>query len=208
VSPSAHQVRRATVEDLPALWQLWGAAGLPAKELEKRFTEFQVAANASGQVVAALGLQIAGQHGKLHGEVISAADQADELRALLWNRVLMVAKNHGLARLWTQESAPYWHQNGFVAAGPDALAKLPPALGAPGGAWLSLQLKEESVTQAPSLESEFALFQEASKQETQRMLQQAKTLKLVAAVVAIFVLLLILFAGYLFFRAKGGGLPK
>jgi N-acetylglutamate synthase-like GNAT family acetyltransferase len=208
VSQSAYQVRRATVEDLQTLWQLWGAAGLPTKDLEKRFTEFQVAATAAGQVVAALGLQISGPHGKLHGEVISAADHADELRALLWNRVLMVAKNHGLARLWTQETAPYWHQNGFVAAGPEALAKLPPALGAPGGAWLSLQLKEEAITQAPSLENEFALFQEASKQETARMMQQAKTLKLVAAVVAVFVVLLVLVAGYLFMKARGGPLPK
>ena len=43
--PQLH-IRRATVDDLPALRSLWAAARLPADELENRLTEFQVVEDA------------------------------------------------------------------------------------------------------------------------------------------------------------------
>ena len=65
------QVRRATVEDLPKLVPLWQAEQLPWAGLEKRFKEFQVVEMPDGEVVAAVGLEIAGTEGRLHSEVFA-----------------------------------------------------------------------------------------------------------------------------------------
>jgi len=42
MSSSSLNIRRATVDDLPALKTMWLAAGLPAAELKERLTEFHV----------------------------------------------------------------------------------------------------------------------------------------------------------------------
>src|SRR5947207_1815499 len=111
---NVYQVRRATVDDLPQLIVLRKAAHLPATDLEKRFTEFQVVENAEGKLAAAIGLQISQQQGLLHSEMVLDFSLADKLRPRLWERVEKVAANHGLFRVWTQETAPYWKQTGFV----------------------------------------------------------------------------------------------
>src|SRR5712671_5721123 len=120
------QVRRATIEDLPKLAQLWRQENLPAQDLEKQFKEFQVVEGAGGELAAAVGLQVAGLEARLHSEVFAHAEQADALRELLWERAQVVAQNHGLVRLWTQFSTPFWNHSGFRHAAPDLLAKLPP----------------------------------------------------------------------------------
>ena len=80
------QVRRATIEDLPNLVELWRQENLPAPDLEKRFKEFQIIEGAGGELAAAVGLQVAGLEARLHSEVFAHAEQADALRELLWER--------------------------------------------------------------------------------------------------------------------------
>src|SRR5687767_6620537 len=63
------QVRRATIDDLPKLAPLWREENLDVNDLEKRFKEFQVVEGPGGEIIGALGLQIAGQEGRLHSEV-------------------------------------------------------------------------------------------------------------------------------------------
>src|SRR6266516_389477 len=124
------QVRRATVEDLPKLVALWQQEDLPWQELEKQFKQFQVVEARGGELLAALGLETAGTEGRLHGEVFAHAEQSDALRDLFWERIQVLAKNHGLVRLWTQFSSPFWNQTGFQYAAADLLSKLPAAFGA------------------------------------------------------------------------------
>src|SRR5262245_23646061 len=106
--------RRATIEDLQKLTPLWTREGLPAEELGKRFQEFQVIDGSDGALAGAIGLHITGQEGRLHSEAFLHPEEAEPLRARLWERVQMIAKNHGLVRLWTQLNAPFWSQNGFA----------------------------------------------------------------------------------------------
>ena len=105
MNPPSHQVRRATLDDLQALVALWQVAGLPALELEKHFTDFQVVARTDGPLIGAIGLHVQGHHGKLHSEAFFHPEQQDEFRPQIWERIQMVARNHGLTRLWTRESA-------------------------------------------------------------------------------------------------------
>src|SRR3954469_24572577 len=80
MSATSYVTRRATVEDLPQLLALWRLERLPADALEKRFTEFQVVSDNSGEVLGAVGIQIAGSHGLLHGESMARPEHADEFR--------------------------------------------------------------------------------------------------------------------------------
>ena len=196
------QVRRATIEDLPKLVELWQQENLPAQDLEKRFKEFQVVEHAGGELAAAVGLQVAVLEARLHSEVFAHAEQADALRELLWERAQVVAQNHGLVRLWTQFSTPFWNHSGFRHPAPDVLAKLPPGFAGEPHPWQFLQLKDEVVAPV-SLDKEFALFREMEKERTEKIFRQAKALKLVAFVVVVVVFGLVAFLVLTWFRAKG-----
>ena len=62
------RIRRATTDYFRSLQALWNSMRLPADELEKRLTEFQVVEAADGQIVGAIGVQIIRQHALLHSE--------------------------------------------------------------------------------------------------------------------------------------------
>lgn len=203
MSQANYELRRATMEDLPQLRPLWQAAGLPAAELEKRFTEFQLA-ESGVNIAGVLGLQIAGPQARVYGEAFTASANADELRPLLWTRLLTVAKNHGLARLWTQETSPFWAQQNFVPAAGEIANRLPAIFGNASANWLTLQLKEEAPSAAPSIDHEFALFRQASQDEHQALLRRAKMFKMIALLIAFVVFALVVVGALLYFanRAK------
>jgi N-acetylglutamate synthase-like GNAT family acetyltransferase len=192
VTTPAYRVRRATTDDLEQLMALWAAAALPAAELEKRFTEFQVAESPDGRIVGAIGLQVAGADGRIHSETFADFALSDTLRPLFWQRLETMARNHGLFRLWTAETAPFWRKDaGFsTAAGPP-----PEAIGPAHGSWLALRLKEEGAD--PNLiEAQFVLFREAERARRDKLLQRAAALKMVGTAIA--VLLFVFSMGLLF----------
>lgn len=194
-----HRVRRATIDDLPKLIPLWNQENLPVHELEKRFKEFQVAEAEGGELIGALGVKIAGPECLVHGEAFAHPEQADALRTKLWDRSLVLIKNHGLARVWTQLSSPFWNTNGFQVASAELLTKVPVEFAGNPAPWRYLQLREMAAP-AVSIDKEFALFKEAEQESTQRIFRQAKVLKMVAGVVAAIVLLLVLVWAFLFFQ--------
>ena len=189
------QLRRATLDDLPKLIALWQRENLPWTTLEKRFTEFQIAEEV--EFLAAIGLQISGKEAKLHSEAFTHSDQADELRARLWDRVQNLARNMGLVRIWTQLKSPFWTGSGFQPATEEALAKLPTAFAENSAHWRVLVLKDEKAA-AISIDKEFELFKEAQREETQRLMQRARVMKMVAIIFALcFTGLLILWAVFM-----------
>jgi len=183
MSSGTYRVRRATLDDLAQLRELWQTMTLPVADLEKRLTEFQVAEAPDGKVAGALGLQMLEGQGLLHSEAFADFSIADHLRPLLWNRVQSVATNHGLFRLWTGEQAPFWNHCGLVPANTDAPQKLPEAWRGRSNNWLTLQLRED-ISPVISAEREFAKFMEAEKQRTAKAFQHARTLKFIANFIA------------------------
>jgi len=192
------QVRRATVEDIARLVPLWQQEDLPWQALEKRFKEFQVVEEPGGELLGALGLEISGTEGRLHSEVFAHPEQADALRDLLWERIQVVARNHGLVRVWSQFATPFWHHSGFQYASAEVLTKLPAAFGDGGQPWQMVQLRDEAAAPV-SVDKEFAAFKEMERENTQKMLRQAKVLKMVAAVIvmAVFVLVALFFFSWI-----------
>jgi hypothetical protein len=199
VTASNYRVRRATLEDLGPLTVLWQSMNFPVEELGKRITEFQVAESAEGQLLGAIGLQIAQRQGLIHNEAYTDFGLTDYLRPLLWERMQSVAANHGLLRLWTQEPAPFWKHCGLVLADAEALEQLPGAWRTLPLSWLTVKLKED-VEAVIAADPEFALMMDAEKQRTARILQHAKALKVLATLIAIAVLVLALGATFYVLR--------
>ena len=127
---------------------------LPANELEKRLTEFQVIETAGGQIAGAIGIQIVRQYALLHSEGYTDFSVADTARELLWERIRTIAAHHGVFRLWTQEDSPFWVRWGFQPANAETLARLPEEWKQFEGKWLTIQLKDEEAIAAVDKELE------------------------------------------------------
>ena len=196
MTPSDYRVRRATLDDVGPLMKLWKTMNFQVDDLAKRITEFQVAEAADGQLLGAVGLQIVDRQGLVHSEAFVDFAHAEPLRQPLWERLQAVATNHGLLRLWTQEQAPFWHHSGLTKANDEALQKLPAGWRGASSPWLTLKLKED-VEEVISADKEFALFMQSERERSQRTLQQARALKVVATLIAIGVLLLVIVGGVL-----------
>ena len=143
----ALSARRATVEDLPALQALWQIGGLPAEELEKFLTEFQVVpGEGEGVLLGAIGLMVEGNDALLHSEALASGhegdegDEGDEIRAALWRRLQIIARNQGIHRLWTQEDADYWRTGGFGAAPAETVSAATAAFVDKTATWLVCEL--------------------------------------------------------------------
>jgi len=188
VSSSNYRVRRATLDDLGPLTVLWQSMHYPTEGLARRVTEFQVAEDANGNLLGALGLQIAERQGLIHSEAFADFALADQLRPMLWERVHAVATNHGLLRIWTQENAPFWNHCGLLQADAEALGKLPVLWRGPSAPWLTLKLKDDVET-VMSADKEFALFMASEKQRTEQVFRQARWLKTVMTLLALGLLL-------------------
>lgn len=195
------QVRRATIEDIARLVPLWQQEDLPWEALEKRFKEFQVAEEPGGALLGAIGLEISGTEGRLHSEVFAHPEQADTLRDLLWERIQVVAKNHGLVRVWSQFATPFWRRSALHYASAEVLAKRPAAFGNGGQPWLYVQLREETATPV-SIDREFAAFKEMERENTQKVLRRAKVLKMVAAILVMAVFILVALFFFSWFKAR------
>lgn len=197
--------RRATVEDLASLRKLWEQ--LPTgSQLEPRVTEFQVLQGADGAILAAAGLQIAGTHAQLHHESFKDPAQSAELRPQLWERLLAVANNHGLVRLWTVEKGPFWESQNFTPATPELKKTLPPAFGSADLGWQTKQLRQEVVTRL-SMEQELALFRDSQKQSSEKMLRQAQIAKMIALAIVAILVLVVAVGGLIMFRKYQAGAP-
>lgn len=190
MTTAGRQVRRATVEDLPQLRELWRSQNLPWQQFERQFKDFQVVQTDSGRIVGSLGLQIEGTEGWLFAETFAPEGTVEALRAELWQRARIVAQNHGLVRVWTQFNDVFWQMQGFTAAGPEQLGKRPAAFAGVDGPWWVLPLRQESVA-GLSLEQELAVFEQAQRAEREALQRKARVARAIALVVAVAVLGLI-----------------
>ena len=175
MSPGQLRLRRATVDDLPALKSLWLLAQLPADELEGRLTEFQVVESA-GAFTGAVGFQIVRQHARFYAEDYADFSVADAARELFWERLQNLAANRGVFRIWTQETSPFWTHWGFQPANAETLERLPEEWKNLEGRWLTLELKNEDAINH-ALKNQFAGFMDAEKSQTAGVAKKARQIR-------------------------------
>lgn len=192
------EIRRATIEDLPALRALWRKADLLVPEVEKHLTEFQVALSTDGCLVGCAGLQISQKHGKIHHVIYAEPGLEEELRRVFFERLKTLSRNYGLVRLWTREPALFWRSSGFQPATDNALRDFPPPFGSPREDWLTLPLASEHHVAA--VEQELELFKMAQVHLTEKTLRQVKRVKIIAWIVLVISLGFLLFLGIYYVR--------
>ena len=181
----AFQIRRATLEDIQALCQLWKEAQLPALELEKRFTEFQVVHDVRGELVGAIALHMLNHQGLIHSEAYSHPEVEDQVRPLVWTRLQTLATNHCLHRFWTREESPFWaHYGGLKPASEQDLKELPADFGSHQGRWLILSLRQEHPA-AAKVEQELILLKQAQEESLDQVRRKTLFWRRVAAVVTV-----------------------
>ena len=174
MNPSRLRLHRATTDDFGRLQALWQSMHFPSAELEKRLTEFQVVETADGNVAGAIGLQIIGPHARLHSEGYTDFSVADAARELFWERIQTIASHHGVLRLWTQETSPFWPRWGFQSPSAEALDRLPAEWRQTEAPWLTLQLKDEAAVAA--MDKELETFRASGKKRMQDTLDQARSM--------------------------------
>ncbi len=199
MTASTLRVRRATIEDLGMLRPMWDSMHLPVAELEPRLTEFQVVEDSDGKIVGGIGLQVGGNQGRLHNEGFTDFGLADAARELLWKRIQTLATNHGILRVWMQEIAPFWLRLGFKPPQPEELKKLPSNWNTEDARWFTLQLKNEEAIHA--VEKELTMFMTAQKRDSLRTLEQMRTAKTLATILAV-ILALFAFGAAFFLLMK------
>ncbi len=175
--------RRATSDDLPALQEMWRTTGIPHAELEPRFTEFQVIEDPLGGLIAAIGIRVVGKDAWMHSETIPDFGSADAVRPVMWERTQTLAKNNGVVRVWTQETAAFWRQLEFGAPTGEQLAKLPPVFRNAESSWLLLVLRDEDVIKRA--EQDLALSHQEEKARIDALKSQGKIWQWIATTIAI-----------------------
>jgi N-acetylglutamate synthase-like GNAT family acetyltransferase len=198
---SSVTIRRATLEDIETLRGLWRECRLPEYDLERRFTEFQLAVDPHGWIMACLGLRFSGAHGQVHSLAVRRADLEADLIAALWERAMTLAHQHGAQRLWTQEHGEFWSSNGFHAATQPELGELPPLFGRRGERWLTLKIRDEPL-KVIAAEEQLAAYLELERLRMDRLVRRGQFIKLLATAVAAVLFVLALAALLLLLRRR------
>ena len=188
---NAYRARRATTDDLPKLVAIWQSLQMPAMELERHFTDFQVAEDADGSFAGAIALQVVNGEGLIHSETIPDFSLADAIRPVFWDRIQSAARNRGLMRLWTIETALFWKKDaGFSEPSAERLQHLPAAFGERRSGWLVLQLRGDEASpealqrQVDLIAAEHAAELKASQLKAQDWARKGKALSVAALTLA------------------------
>lgn len=190
--------RRATVDDLPQLTELWEAAHCYTADLEKRLTEFHIVVDRHHQrILAAIALHTYQKAALLHSEVYGDPMNQDLYRDMLWPRFQKLARTFGASRIWTKEIGTYWRRVGFTLATPEMLEKLPnfPIRTENNIPWQALTLYDENDVQTALKEKYVEALVQQQKDETATFAHQLRILRNVVVVlgISIIALMLILF---------------
>lgn len=206
---AVYLARRANVEDLPMLREMWAQERLDADDLEKRVTEFQVACDAEGKIVAALGMKRVGEQGMIHSETIADFGVADQLRKLLWERLRTLAKNYAMARVWMKGTSMFWKELGFDPADEEVLEQLPAEFGE--GEWFSIRLRHDPFADGgAAAKQQELMFRQALKAETEKTIRQARMVKALALVISLLLFVIVCIGGYYLYKYQNrmsGGRP-
>lgn len=175
--------RRATLDDLAGLQALWQRCGLPWEQLERYLTEFQVVPLDDGTFVGAMGLLVEGHEALMHTEAIPADQgEPDEIRAALWRRVQIVARNQGVVRLWTQEDAPYWGASGYGVPDPKSRGEAKAGFLSDDPDWRMYQLVDPDRA-AKMVQEQMAIWEATRSQESDDLQETVRRIRTIAFVV-------------------------
>ena len=155
-----------------------------------------MAGEGEGVLLGAIGLMVEGNDALLHSEALAPGDEGDEIRAALWRRLQIVARNQGIHRLWTQEDADYWRTGGFGAAPAETVSAATAAFVDKTSTWLVCDLIDPA--KAKQLVTEqMAIWHATRTQEADELQGKIRAFRnaslLVAAVVVVLMIGMVVF---------------
>ncbi len=160
---------------------------MPWEQLGQYINEFQVVTDEDGTLVGAIGLLVEGENALLHSEAIRSEVEADVVRANLWRRLQIVARNQGAKALWTQEDAPYWQASGFGAASPDQVRATQASFLDPTAAWSLFPLFESGRAQ-DAIQEQFAILEATRQHDAEDLRRRIKMFRAFAYLLALAVI--------------------
>ncbi len=180
-----YRLRRATLDDLPALKALWEVARQPVAELERRLTQFQLVERRDGVLCGAFGFRANGLQGLLFGVAFHSPPQALECQEEVWERIETLCRTLGVARLWLRgELNEALRPRGFRAPENRELNRLPPDFNTGRGDWWTLVLRDEDLLDE-ALKREMGGYQAEQLAQRERLQRSAAVLKWVAVLIAL-----------------------
>ena len=199
-------VRRATLDDLEMLRGLWRECRQPDYELDKRLTEFQLAFDAQGWLLGALGLRFVGPHAEIHHLALRRPDLETQVREALYERILALAHQQSAHRLWTRDPGAFWADKGFTVPGAPEIRELPPRFGHPSEPWRTLKLREDPL-RLVAAEEQLEAYLELERLKVERLVRRGRVLRLLATAIAVGILGLALGALVLVLRQRRRNAP-
>jgi hypothetical protein len=154
--------------------------------------------------VGCIGLHLSGGQAEVHNEMYRARELEIATASALWERVLRVAQNHGIHRIWSR-GEPRIKERGFVAPMAEDLRELPGAFGKRDEQWFVLKLREAPPTSLA--ERELELMVQAKTDAAAKTLQRARAIRFVASVIALIILLAVVVALLFLLRKLSGSPP-
>ncbi len=176
-----YKILRATIEHLPQLKVLWVANEFPAWDLEKKLTEFLVVESPEGLVQGAIGLEIFNNHARIHSEAFFDQTLAEEIRPILWERILTFARASGVTQLWTQEQSPFWEKVGMRRVSPKELQALPSRWRCTYPRWLHYKIVPEALL-PEELEKQITTLIERERSQLQKAVKLANIAKTITLI--------------------------
>ncbi|HWL40814.1 MAG TPA: arsenic resistance N-acetyltransferase ArsN2 [Gemmatimonadaceae bacterium] len=109
-------IRTVTGNDLPAVWKLLVAAGLPVEGVEENFSDFIVAEDGENRIAGVVGLERYGASALLRSAAVAPSSRGTGLGSRLVKRILERASSHGIRDVYllTTTAEEYFPRFGFT----------------------------------------------------------------------------------------------
>lgn len=197
-SLSQYRFRRANIDDVERLRDLWLRHGYDSEGLESRITEFQVALDESDTIVASIGIRNQQRQALFHHECWGA-EMTHQVRRDLAAHAIQVAERFQVWRIWTTMEDVLWSEMGFDPVKPDALEDLPQGFGDWRSGWKAYKLRSD-IASDENLARQFELLKIQNQEDNHKIKQTARVVGVVGYIIIFGIVCAIISGVVLYFR--------
>ena len=195
---SQYRFRRANVDDVERLHELWERHDFDTIPLEQRLIEFQVAVDEYDEIHAAIGIRLNQRQALFHHECWSA-EMTPQLRRELAAHALVVAERMQAWRIWILQDDVHWAEMGFDSVPPDHRENLPQGFGDWKADWKALKLKPD-IASDENLARQFELLRIQSSESNEKLEKTGKLMKVLSYFLVAAIGVSVLIAALLYFQ--------
>jgi len=201
-SLSEFKFRRANLDDLDRLIELWERHDFDPIDLEPRLIEFHIAENEEGVIHAAIGIRNQDRQAMLHHECWSA-EMKPQLRRDLAHHAFSVCEMMQLWKIWTLLDDTHWQEMGFDDVPAEKMDDLPKGFGDWKKPWKAYKLKADIASDA-NLARQFELLKIENDATNTRIEKTGKFMRLFGYFVVSIIVIAVVLGVIAFFKTQNG----